>query len=347
MRKLWQVALAMAVAALPAPIVAQQSDLAQTCPDPALDAHAREVCVAVAQAAESAQPQIGILIAGGNPTPGAAGPGGLRLGRLPPIGVSARVGLTFVRLPNVLVEHAGGEIRQVERAVGIPAPALGTTASVGVYPGITLAPGIGGVGSVDLLGSATWLPFRALGVGNFGHRGASVAYGVGARLGLVRETFEVPAVSVSTMYRRLGSARFGEVCREDHRFVVGPCEGTAGEFGFDMDSWNHRLTVGKRLLGVGLVGGVGYDRHTSDAVIAVRRSDTVGEPRLQRGAARITDGRASGFVNASYTFLLSSAVLEAGWMGGGERSADFPVDPGAFDPRRGTFFGSIAARVAF
>jgi hypothetical protein len=347
MRKLWQVALAMAVAALPAPLVAQKSDLAQTCRDPALDARTREVCVAVAQAAESAQPQLGILIAGGNPTPGAVGPGGLRLGRLPPIGVSARLGIAFVRLPDVLLEHAGGEIRQVNEAVGIPAPALGATASLGLYPGVTVAPGIGGVGSVDLLGSATWLPFRALGVGEFEHRGGNVAYGLGARLGLARETFGVPAVSVSTMYRRLGSARFGEVCREDPRFVVGPCEGTAGEFGFDMGSWNHRLTVGKRLLGVGLGGGVGYDRHTSDAVIAVRRSDTIGEPRLQRGAARITDGRASAFVNASYTFLLSSVALEAGWMGGGERIADFPVDPGAFDPQRGTFFGSIAARVAF
>jgi hypothetical protein len=347
MRKFWQVALAMGVTALPAPIVAQQSDLAQTCRDPALDARARDVCVAVAQAAESAQPQLGILIAGGNPTPGAVGPGGLRLGRLPPIGVSARVGLTFVRLPNVLVEHAGGDVRQVDRAVGIPTPALGTTASVGVYPGTTLAPGIGGVGSVDLLGSATWLPFRALGVGNFGHRGASVAYGVGARLGLVRETFEVPAVSVSTMYRRLGTSRFGEVCRVNWQLVDGGCEGSVGEFGFDLGSWNHRLTAGKRLLGVGLMAGVGFDRHHSNAEIAYRGRGGFGQPAVERSGARITDSRSSAFASASYTWLLSTVTLEAGWMQGGAPVGGFPRTDTAFDPRRGTFFGNVGARVAF
>jgi hypothetical protein len=338
---------ALALAAFAVPLAGQGADLAQACRDPGLPAAAREVCVATAQAAESAQPQIGMLVAGGNPTPGVAGQGGLQIGAFP-VSASARLGVAFVRIPDVLAEQGGAELRRVNRAVGIPAPALGASVSAGIFPGVALAPGIAGVGSVDLLASAAWLPFGLFDGLGLEHSGASVAYGAGVRLGLLRETFDMPAVAISTVYRRMGEARFGDVCRVNHQSVDGDCEGTLGEFAVDLGSWSHRLTAGKRLLGLGLVAGLGYDRHASDAEIVFRRhTSAFGEPRVQRGTARISDGRTSAFLNASYTFLLSSVVLEAGWMRGGAGIAEFTRTGDAFDPRGGTLFGSLGARVAF
>ena len=43
----------------------------------------RDACFVAAQAVESAQPQLGVLVTGGNPTLGTASTGGLRLGVLP------------------------------------------------------------------------------------------------------------------------------------------------------------------------------------------------------------------------------------------------------------------------
>ena len=69
-----------AALALAAPATAQ-NDLASACAS--LAGQARETCLTVAQAAESAQPQLGILVAGGNPTLGTASTGGVRLGFSP------------------------------------------------------------------------------------------------------------------------------------------------------------------------------------------------------------------------------------------------------------------------
>lgn len=319
-------------------------------------------CYTVAQAVESAQPQLGIVLTGGNPTLGTASTGGIRLGLLPRVSATAKANLVFVRLPDILAESAGGAAQTLNDATGIPVPALSGAASVGVFPGISLAPTVGGVGAVDLLGSATWLPLGTFDVEGFSEDTPDFSYGVGARLGLLRESFTMPGISVSLMYHRLGTVSYGDVCdqpllggivqeRNGYTVAAGPCvngEGDPGEFAVDLGNWSTRAAVSKRLLGLGLTAGVGYDRFSSDAGFGFRtRCPDAGTSNCY---ARFSDlevdnGRWSGFVDGSFSLLVATFAAELGWMQGEDAIAGFP-SASDFDPGSGTFFGSLGFRIA-
>jgi hypothetical protein len=336
-----------------APLSAQQSDLAAVCAQ-APSGQAQSTCYAVAQAVESAQPQVGMVIAGGNPVLGAAGRGGLRIGTLPDVDLTARVNLVFMRLPDILAAGAGTTAQRLNQTLGIPAPALAGSAAIAVFPGFRLAPGIGGIGSVDVLGSAAWLPFRALGISGFEVGTPDAAWGLGARVGLLRESFVLPGASVSLMRRSLGRVGFGEVCRGQEVLFpmtadtecIGP--GDAGEFAFDLTNWSARAVVGKRLFGAGLAAGVGYDRYNSDVQAAFRYPEAVpGTAYVRRPELdELNSTRWSVFGNLSYTFLLASLAFEAGWQQGESPVPGFGRDA-QFDPRDGSYFGSAGLRLAF
>jgi hypothetical protein len=336
------------------PLGAQQGDLAAACAQ-VPEGQALATCLAVAQAVESAQPQVGMVIAGGNPVLGAAGRGGLRIGGpLPDVDVTARVNLVFLRLPDILAAEAGGTVQRLNQTLGIPAPALAGSAAVAVFPGFNVAPGIGGIGSVDVLGSAAWLPFRTLGIRGFDVESPDAAWGVGARVGLLRESFVLPGVSVSVMRRSLGRVAFGNVCRgQELQFemtndteCVGP--GDRGEFEFDLINWSTRALVGKRLFGAGLAAGVGHDRYSSDVGFAVRYPEAEpGSAYIRRpDPAELSSSRWSVFGNLSYTFLLASLAFEAGWQQGQSPIRGFGADA-QFNPRGGAVFGSAGLRLAF
>lgn len=344
MRRFWYALLGGLAIASPAP--AQENGLAAPCSQ-LQDEQARTTCYAVAQAAESAQPQLGVLIAGGNPVLGAASPLGLRFGTTPRIDISTRANLVFVRLPDVLAAEAGERVQQLNERLGIPAPALGANVAIGALSGFTVAPGVGGIGSVDLLGSATWLPFRALRTQGFEAEAPDVAWGVGARVGLLRESFTMPGVSVSVMYHDLGRVAFGNVCRGEEfvdRCIGG---GDAGEFAFDLRNWSTRAVVGKRFLGVGLTAGAGYDTYASDVDYGFRYPDLLpGDVVVRQEDIDLRSTRWSAFGNLSYTFLLTTVALEAGWQQGDTPIPGFAPEA-RFDPRRGSFFGSAGVRISF
>lgn len=352
------VLLAIGLSAIPA---GAQNTVSAPCsrsdvPDPA-----RDFCLTVAQAVESAQPQLGILIAGGNPTIGTASTGGLRLGVMPRVSASLNLNVVFIQLPEILAEQAGASAERLNSAVGIPAPALSGTASVGVFPGFTLAPTIGGIGSVDVLGSATWLPFSAASVEGFGEGTADLAFGGGLKIGLLQESFVTPGVSVSLMHRRLGSIEYGDVCptasagvagsSDDYVFSSGTCAGGGdpGEFSVDLSDWSARAMIGKRLLGLGLTGGIGYDRFSSEVGYGFRapQGSLPAQANYYARAEKMSldSDRWSAFVDASFTALIATFAVEAGWLQGSDAIQGFPTSSD-FDPGEGTFFGSVGLRLA-
>jgi hypothetical protein len=346
------VLLAAALVAAPANPLASQSELTAPCRD--LAGEARTFCYAAAQAAESAQPQLGILIAGGNPTLGTATASGLRVpfGLLPRVSASVKGNVVFVRLPDVLARQAGGGAAQVNRVLGVPAPALSGTASVEVYPGFNPPlPFVSGIGSVDVLAVGTWLPFRTFSVDGFRDGPQDVSYGLGARVGLLRESFLLPGVSVSLMRHRLGQVQFGSVCPDGE--VAGICPptsdaGDVGEFAFDVTNWSSRLIASKRLFGLGLTAGVGRDRVSSDVGYAFRYQSAPGVTQVRRVSdVALSESRTSAFVNGSFTLLVATLAAEAGWMRGGTPLEGFDAGASDFDPRRGTAFGSLGVRVSF
>ncbi|CAN5203181.1 hypothetical protein BH23GEM4_BH23GEM4_03480 [soil metagenome] len=355
-RCLWITACCSALLAGAAP--AQESDLSAPCQRPEV-ASSRDFCIAVAQTVASAQPQLGILLAAGNPTPGTAGSDGLRLLGLPAVSVGVKVNGVLARLPDVIESDGrSGTVGEFE----IVAPALSGVATVQLFPGFAASPAVRGIGALDLIGTLTWLPFDAVGSDRF-VRGSEFSYGIGARLGVLREGFTTPAVSLSVIRRDLGEVAAGSVCRRDDElatfvdsddefdFELGSCAGSGdpAEYGFGLVDWSGRAAVSKHLLGLGLAAGVGYDAFRSDLRFGLEADCPSGVPG--RCFARVSGLRAeadrwSAFGNASFSATVFSVTAEVGWMQGDDPVTDFDEARAQFDAGQGTWFGSVGLRVA-
>jgi hypothetical protein len=345
-RKTWAVAAAAALFAVPA---AAQNDIETICDQFAgSPGSSAERCGMVAQAVDAAQPQLGILMAGGNPTLGTASTGGVRLGIIPRISLTGRINVVGARMPDIR-QAAEGEAKEFS----IPTPAIGGNLSMGITQGFSVAPMIGGLGAIDLLASVSVLPLELVGE-DFGDNAFS--WGAGARLGLVRESFVTPGVSVSLMYRSLGDVSFGTVCAgTETPSVIAPGEpnrrscaanGDFGEITLGLDNWSARAAISKRLLGLGLTAGVGYDRFETAADLAFALPSSGGTREVYRFSdVAVDNDRWSAFIDGSFTILFGSLVAELGWMQGSDPVQGFP-EASDFDPGEGTFFGSVGARFA-
>jgi hypothetical protein len=342
--------LAAAAAALTIGILATgsahaQGSLSEQCS--AAPSPAQNTCFAIAQAAASAQPALGLALAGGNVTLGTASTGGVHLGVIPRVSATVRVNGVYVRLPDVLRKQpATGTTNPVNGKLRVVVPAVNATATVGVFPGVSVAPTIGGVGALDLVGSASMLP---LGLAN-GFSGNPVSWGGGVRVGLLRESFTLPGVSATLMYRKLPTVDLGDVCPSGAVGTGGAetCAGggNAGEAHFGLGDWSTRLAVSKRLLAIGFAAGVGYDRFRSDVSYAYRYNDPVsGVARVRRGTTTLRSRRVSAFADASLNLLVASATLEAGYARGGDPVQGYDPGGSGFDPRKGMPFASLGFRV--
>lgn len=335
-----QMALAAAAVLAAAPLAAQ-NNINTVCGG--VPAQAQDECAIVAQAVDAAQPQLGILMAGGNPILGTASTGGVRLGLIPRVSVTGRVNVVGARLPDIR-ELEGSDVDEFT----LPAPAIGANVSLGLTQGFSVAPLIGGFGAIDLLGSVSILPLSVVG-DDFGENAFS--WGAGARVGLIRESFVTPGVSVSLMYRDLGEVSFGQVCEGTEASVggnVSTCTGGGdfGEIDFGLSNWSARAAVSKRLLGLGLTAGVGYDQFDTDANFAFRAPAVGGTEAIYRlNDVAVDNDRWSAFLDASFTVLVASLVGEVGWMQGSDPIGGFP-STSDFDPGEGTWFGSLGFRLS-
>jgi len=336
------IAAALVVSAAP---LAAQGDIETVCNQYSGEVQAR--CAAVAQAVDAAQPQLGILLAGGNPTLGTASTGGVRLGLIPRFSVTARVNVVAARLPDIREVSAGDEGVDVDE-FRVPAPAVGANVSLGLTNGFSVAPMIGGFGAIDLLGSVTVLPLSLAG-DDFGDNAYS--WGAGARVGLMRESFITPGVSVSLMYRNLGEIQFGTVC-EGTEVSVGDNRSTCagggdfGEINFGLTNLSGRAAISKRLLGLGLTAGVGYDKFNTDANFAFRSPVIAGTEQIVRFEdVEVDNDRWSAFLDGSFTLLFGSIVGEIGWMQGADPIGSFPSSSD-FDAKEGTWYGSAGIRLS-
>jgi hypothetical protein len=362
------IAALLGVGLLPGVAVGQGRGLTAACGEvqPVL----QTTCRVVGQAVESAQPGLGVLITGGNPTIGTASAGGLRLGVLPRVSATVKGNLVFARIPDLRDVRTTPTDGMEYREMTIVAPALSGTATMGLFSGISVAPTIGGIGSVDLLATASWLPLSVLKRSEFRSASADLSWGGGVRLGILRESFTMPGASLSVMYHQLGKVELGEICHT--RLATSTSEGSGysleegqcasdgntftddpddfGEFSFDLSSWSTRAAVSKHLLGLGLSAGVGYDHFSSELAAGVRAPGGAWTPP-NNPYAHVTDvtlsqDRWSAFVDGSFSILVTTFAAEVGWQQGGEAITGYPQESSDFDPAAGTFFGSLGLRVA-
>lgn len=306
-------ALGLLAAVAPARAQLDRAQLQGLCSDPA-------ACTDVVLGLEALQAGIGLAAAGGSDLPGGNSTIGWRFGAVPRVAVSARLGLTSGRYPTA----SGGD-------EGTWTPSFEGALAVGLFDGFRPLPTIGGLFSVDaLLTAGSARPSTS-----DGFEGRVSSFGYGLRLGLLRESFTMPGVTVSATRRHLGDLTWN-----------GPSGSAPGNIVLSgPTATSLRATVGKDLLALGLVAGVGWDRVDSDGTFL---------PGVGAGAAgaaplafeRFRTERSLFFGGATLTLLVLQLHGEAGYAAGFEaRPADAP--PGGFDPSGGSLFATISARLLF
>jgi len=278
----------------------------------AVEAGNEVLCARGAESAETLLARVGIALAGGNPVQGTASTFGIRLGSLPRIGTTLRV--TAARIETARF-GAGAPDGSASGTV----PSFDFDVNVGLFSGFSPWATVGGLASIDLLGS--------VGVARTPDRfdGSPFGWALGARLGILRESFTAPGLSLSATYRRFGETSF---------------DGGAVNYTVDGASmWSLRGAIGKRIGLFGLTGGVGYDLLSADAILNIDgplSSSTLQDDDLE---AR----RWTAFANAGWTFIIFSVTGEVGWQQGGDGEDGSPA-ANAFGA--GAIYGGIALRIA-
>lgn len=279
----------------PNPLRAQSDDLDAACAS-APGALSSE-CYLSAAAVRLIHPRVGTALFGGSPVPGTASTLGMRLGSLPRFSVSGRTIVLPLELPP-LRERVSSLPPMPNRPAteGTRALAFGLSgqSTVGLLSGWSPLPTVGGVLSVDAIGRASWLHLPG---GQGFHDTNVLGASLGLRIGALRESFTLPGVSVTGSYGRSTSITFGE-----------PRDPSGGHINSGVGNWSLTGALTKRIGAVGLTGGVALDRYTGDVEFSY-----VGGPLAGERADAATD-RWSAFVNASWTFLILHASLEAGWQ---------------------------------
>lgn len=283
-------------------------------------------CYLAAQAIASAYPQTGVLVSGGNPVPGVESTRGITLGIVPKTTATLRIEGAWISLPEL--EGRSGDTRSAL------ATAFRASTATRLFEGISAGP-VGGLGAIDLLLDGALLPSSGE-----SHR-ATAAFGVGARIGIVRETFGTPGVALSAAYHHAGRQEIGGRCGP-----AAPCPlGAAATAAYSLNDVGARLTVGKRVGPVGLLGGAGWDRFsTSNASFQYPLGGT--DASFGVADVRLHDSRWSLFGNVSYALIVGSLVAEGGWSGGGGAVRGYERAGSGFDPGKGTPFGSVSLRVS-
>ncbi len=281
-----------------------------------------QACQDGALAVAAGRAALGLAASLGGDFPGLAGTLGRRPGGSPRLTFSARGGWVRGTLPDV----ASGS-RDPSKPSSVTVPSVQAAASLSLLDGLSLTPNLGGVLSLDLLAVGGWVGAP----GDQGFADDVLAWGLGARLGLLRESFTLPGLSLSWVHRSLGEVSQGDLLAGDR---------VAAEYGLTVRSL--RAVVGKDLRGTGVLAGVGEDRYSGEVLFRVPG----GTPGIGLGSA--SDGpdesRRVYFLGASRTYLVLQFSAEVGWAGGRGLTL---VDPSAtsYDPGSGSWFWTVASRI--
>jgi hypothetical protein len=272
------------------------------------------MCAVAVGAGRDVATDIGLLASPGAEVPGRGSALGRRIGGSPRFAPWIRAAGHSLTVPDLGDPTGAGE-------ASFFVPALQGGIGVGVFDGFGVLPTVGGVLSLDLVaqGSFLFLPREQ------GFDGRVDVVSFGARVGLLRESFTLPGVTLSVARRLSGSVRLGDTAAGDGGQVV-----------VDPSVTSLRATVGKDLFAFGVLLGAGWDDFSSETT------------------ARVTDG-SGGFATVSSTLEMSRtlyflglsrqlgvftwASLEVGWAQG----LDAVEIGSASSPERGsTVFASLA-----
>lgn len=356
MRRFVIAALLLAISAAPA---RAQSDLVESCSaaNPGVSGlgsetvdQFRQMCAQVVNSFAVLQPGVGIAFSGGNPILGTGSTLGTRFGLLPRVSVSVRANLALAEMPQLFQKYnaAFGEGQQLSpmARAGIPLTSVQADASIGVFNGLPL-----GLGAVDLIGSVSMIPQ----LDKIGLSESIVNYGGGARVGILKQGILMPGLSVSGIYRKMGTIGFGRI--ETH----------PGAVSGDLSNVSLRAVASKGILMLDLALGAGYDRYTSNIDLGWRVScgtddcraanpDNPGQPLTLGGDVdgKLTTSSWNVFANAGMSLLFLNLVGEVGYQKGSEGVGLKDLQKAGLggqslirdELKGGNLFGSIGVRLA-
>ena len=278
-------------------------------------------------------PQLGVALAGGNPTLGQGGT--LGLGHFT---IEARANALAGDLPQVqnfpqpstsgTVQHTLPTKTQI---VGLPT----VDAAIGVFSGIPLP--LTHVGGVDLLVNAAYVPtYGSSGDAVQVKPNQSLQLGFGARVGILQESLIVPGVAVSYLRRDLPTTSIiGTSSNVDVNVTNASVKTDA-----------LRLTVSKNLLLFSLAGGVGRDHYDESATV---QGTVHTSPATSVSSSQIPLDqkmtRTTYFLDASLNFIIGKLVAEIGQVSGGTDKPYNNFSGGAADKSR--LYGSLGVRLGF
>lgn len=272
-------------------------------------------CGEVAVATQALRAGLGFVGAGGTDVPGSSSTLGKKLGSVPRISGSIRASLGRLKSPRVTGVSRPGVDDQT-----LWVPTIQGSIVVSVLDGFSVVPSVGGLFALDLLATGSYLKLP----NEFGDNTGTV--GVGARLGLLRESFTAPGVSVSVVHRSFGEATYGGRTTDN------------AEIAFDLSTTSVRAIIGKDLPFIGFFAGVGWDWHRGDMSLRARAPGGA----ISTATDDFTDRRTVYFGGTSWSFLVLQGSIEAGWSSG---FGDLPGRTGDFSASSRLFFGSAALRV--
>lgn len=307
-----KLAAVLALLAWAAPTVAQDGQTlaircdAQAGGDPTL-------CALAIGAGRDLMADVALLAGPGADVPGQGSALGRRIGGSPRFAGWIRGGGHSVVVPDLGGGTAGEESFLV--------PGLHGGLGLGLFDGFSVLPTVGGVLSVDVFGQGSFLFFPE----DRGFDGRADVFSFGARVGILRESFTLPGITLSVARRLSGSLRLGSTAAGD-----------AAQVALDPSVTSVRATVGKDLFAFGVLLGAGWDDISSDMTATV--GDGTGG--LVSLTSEVEASRMLYFVGLSRQLgVLSWITGEVGWARGFD-----PVEIGsASSPERGsTLFASLA-----
>lgn len=296
MRRSLSVLAALAVA----PAVASAQTPYRECNQPLIIVSQQNIniCNAAVDGANIFHPVAGLLVSGGNP-----GLGTFKgLGGLGHFSLTARVNATRVRSPDLGFDGTSTTVSQADK-VFAPAPLV--EAGVGIYPGMN------GLLSIDLLGSAQLIPADQIdnfSVDKNARKIGSVALGLGygARIGVLPGKAIVPSVVVTIMRRDIPRLTYGNTAGGDNY-----------AFGIDLHATNLRAMAGYNLGLLTVGAGLGYDKYTGKANITFENQNVPGTISVKTD---LDNSRTLLFANASVSLAVVKLGVEGGYQLGKDQN---------------------------
>jgi len=241
----------------------------------------------VRSAVDDAARGLGQAVAGGSPLTA-------------PAGTTGGLGHFMVTLGAAVTRVEIEDPQQPVGTVDFFLPTVGVSAAVGILEGVDSGGAIDGLGAVDLMGRVGLVTARDR------IEDAEKRYMLGVRLGILRESAIVPAVSVSLARSWTSEIVYGE-----------PDEAS---FRGDVAVTSVRAEISKSLLLVSPYAGAGIDRTRIDASYSIPADlSTVGEEI--RGSFDPSSSHRTLYAGIDLSLLLLTASIEAGAYDGGAYAA--------------------------